>query len=92
MVPSQPFRAGATVLLYLIAVYTGVHASSICNRDNSAPTAAYNASKSYVGCYLDPKVSILTAAKLSTIGMTPQYCANWCGQRGFAYGGIEFGT
>ncbi|KAJ5900747.1 uncharacterized protein N7473_004817 [Penicillium subrubescens] len=92
MAPSQPFRAGATVLLSLMAVQTGVHASSVCNGDNSASTAAYNASKSYVGCYLDPKVTILTAAKLSTIGMTPQYCANWCGQRGFAYGGIEFGT
>jgi beta-D-xylosidase 4 len=92
MAPSQPFRTGATVLLSLIAVHTGVHASSVCNVDNSAPSTAYNASKSYVGCYLDPKVTILTAAKLSTIGMTPQYCANWCGQRGFSYGGIEFGT
>ncbi|KAJ5999878.1 hypothetical protein N7481_000287 [Penicillium waksmanii] len=92
MAPSQPFRAGATVLLSLIAVHTGVHAASVSNFDNSASKVAYDASKSYVGCYLDPKVSILTAAKLSTIGMTPQYCANWCGQRGFAYGGIEFGT
>ncbi|KAE8368166.1 glycoside hydrolase superfamily [Aspergillus caelatus] len=92
MAPSQPFWAGATVLLSLIAVHTGVYASSVCNTDSSAPTTAYYASKSYVGCYVDPKVTILTAAKLSTIGMTPQYCANWCGQRGFVYGGIEFGT
>lgn len=92
MTPFQPFRAGATVLLSLIALHTGVHASSVCNADNSAPTTAYNASKSYVGCYLDPKVQILTAAKFSTIGMTPQYCANLCGQRGYVYGGIEFGT
>ncbi|RAQ51277.1 exo-1 [Aspergillus flavus] len=92
MAPSQPFRVSATVLLSLMAVQTGVHAAFVCNHDNSEPTAVYNASKSYVGCYLDPKVTILTAAKLSTIGMTPQYCANWCGQRGFTYGGIEFGT
>ncbi|KAJ5483095.1 exo-1-4-beta-xylosidase bxlB [Penicillium diatomitis] len=23
--------------------------------------------------------------------MTPQYCANWCGERGFSYSGVEFG-
>ena len=92
MAPSQPFRVSATVLLSLMAVHTGVHAAFVCNDDNSESTAVYNAPKSYVGCYLDPKVTILTAAKLSTIGMTPQYCANWCGQRGFTYGGIEFGT
>lgn len=92
MTPSQLLRAGTKVLLSLIAGRTGVDASSICTVNNSEPTTAYNASTSYLGCYLDPKVTILTAAKLSTVSMTPQYCGKRCGQRGFAYGGIEFGT
>ncbi|KAJ5379806.1 glycoside hydrolase superfamily, partial [Penicillium cataractarum] len=85
-------RAATNLLLSLIAVSTGVQASFTCTMNSSSLATAYNASTSYLGCYLDPKVTILTAAKLSTIAMTPQYCANWCGQRGFAYGGIEFGT
>ena len=92
MIASQLVRAGTKVLLSLMAVTTGVHASSLCTSSSSAPTTAYNATTSYLGCYLDPHVTILTAAKLSTIAMTPQYCATWCGQRGFEYGGIEFGT
>ncbi|KAM3080833.1 hypothetical protein ACMFMF_002748 [Clarireedia jacksonii] len=24
--------------------------------------------------------------------MTPQFCVDWCGERGYTYGGIEFGT
>lgn len=93
MPSTRLFRAGAKALLSLVAVLTSVQASSTCNMNNgSAPATAYNASASYVGCYLDPSVSILTSAKLSTIIMTPEYCTNWCGERGFAYGGIEFGT
>lgn len=77
----------------VLAVFTSVQASSMCNGNNvSAPATNYNASYNYIGCYLDPNVSILTAAKLSTIIMTPEYCTSWCGQKGFAYGGIEFGT
>lgn len=77
----------------VLSVLTSVQASSMCNVNNvSATEVAYNASYDYVGCYLDPNVSILTAAKLSTIIMTPEYCTSWCGQKGFAYGGIEFGT
>jgi beta-D-xylosidase 4 len=92
MTISKLFRAGTKILMSLIAVHTSVQASSSCVSDSSAPATAYNASKSYLGCYLDLGVSILTAAKLSTVIMTPQYCANWCGQNGFQYGGIEFGT
>jgi hypothetical protein len=69
---------------------SAVGQSFACN--TSGGGAAYNATKQYLGCYNDPSVSILGAAKLSTIAMTPQYCANWCGTRGFGYGGIEFGT
>jgi beta-D-xylosidase 4 len=87
------FGAGVKALIPLIAVLISVQASSTCDVNNvSAPATAYNASASYIGCYLDPSVSILTEAKLSTIIMTPKYCTNWCGQKGFAYGGVEFGT
>lgn len=87
------FGAGVKALIALIAVLTSVQASSTCNINSvSTPVTAYNASASYVGCYLDPSVSILTEAKLSTIIMTPEYCTSWCGQKGFAYGGVEFGT
>lgn len=89
---SHPFRAGTKVLLSIMAVSTGVNATFTCTVNNTTSTTGYNATTSYLGCYLDPKVSILTAAKLSTIAMTPEYCATWCGKQGFAYGGIEFGT
>jgi beta-D-xylosidase 4 len=92
MSSSKLFPAAAKVLLPFIAVHTGVQASSVCSTSGSASAAAYNASANYLGCYMDPSVSILTAAKLSTIIITPQYCATWCGERGFAYGGVEFGT
>jgi beta-D-xylosidase 4 len=55
-------------------------------------SASYTAEISYLGCYNDSSVSILSAAKLSTIAMTPQLCGNYCGEKGFGYGGIEFGT
>ncbi|KAK4926090.1 hypothetical protein LTR49_007005 [Elasticomyces elasticus] len=54
--------------------------------------ASYNATIDYQGCYLDPSVSILGAVKLSTIAMTPQFCGNFCGARGYSYAGINFGT
>jgi beta-D-xylosidase 4 len=54
--------------------------------------SSYTADISYLGCYNDSSVSILSAAKLPTIAMTPQFCGNYCGEKGFAYGGIEFGT
>ena len=54
--------------------------------------ASYNATSEYLGCYLDPSVSILGAVKLSTIAMTPQFCTNFCGERGYSYAGINFGT
>lgn len=42
--------------------------------------------------YNDSSVSILSDLKLSSIAMTPQFCADFCGERGYAYGGINFGT
>jgi beta-D-xylosidase 4 len=59
---------------------------------SASASASYNATFTSLGCYNDSSVSILTAAKLSTIAMTPSYCASWCGERGYAFGGIEFGT
>ena len=61
-----------------------------CNASGAA--SSYNATANYLGCYLDPSVSILGAVKLSTIAMTPQLCTNFCGERGYSYGGINFGT
>ncbi|KFY12446.1 hypothetical protein V492_03851 [Pseudogymnoascus sp. VKM F-4246] len=92
MTVSKHFRVGATPLLFLTAFNFCAYASFKCDADDSGPGTAYNASSKYLGCYDDPHVSILSDAKLSTIAMTPQFCANWCGQRGFAHGGIEFGT
>ncbi|KAK5109975.1 hypothetical protein LTR62_006342 [Meristemomyces frigidus] len=57
----------------------------------SSAGATYNATSTYLGCYTGG-TSILSAAKLSTIAMTPQLCTTWCGERGFAYGGVVFGT
>jgi len=52
----------------------------------------YTADFKVLGCYNDSSVSILQDLKLSTIAMTPQFCADFCGERGYAYGGIDFGT
>lgn len=62
----------------------------ICDTSGTAPV--YNASSKYLGCYLDRTVSILQAAKLSTIAMTPQFCTNFCGKLGYKYAGVEFTT
>ncbi|KAH8799161.1 hypothetical protein F5884DRAFT_812990 [Xylogone sp. PMI_703] len=86
------FRVATKLLPLFMAVPMTILASPMCNVNSSALLTSYNASANYLGCYLDPSVTILTAAKLSTVIMTPQYCANWCGERGFAYGGVEFGT
>lgn len=68
------------------------HAQNDASQCSSSSSAAYNATFTTLGCYNDSSVSILSAAKLSTIAMTPSYCASWCGERGYAYGGINFGT
>ena len=60
--------------------------------ESSGSGSVYNGTGKYLGCYNDPSVSILSSAKLSSIAMTPNFCATFCGERGFAYGGIEFGT
>ena len=59
---------------------------------SNSSSAAFEATFTSLGCYNDSSVSILQAAKLSTIAMTPSFCASWCGERGYAYGGINFGT
>ncbi|KAK1819727.1 hypothetical protein LTR12_005897 [Friedmanniomyces endolithicus] len=76
---------------------TSLLASSAVAQSNftckSAGTGTtYNATSKYLGCYLDPSVSILGAVKLSTIAMTPQLCTSFCGARGYSYAGINFGT
>ena len=86
--PSTP---AALAALLAAAASVAAHGSTpfVCDGSSSEP---YHATKEYQGCYLDPGVNILREAKLSTIAMTPQYCANWCGGQGFAYGGVNFGT
>jgi beta-D-xylosidase 4 len=81
--------AAALLLLAPVGVIAQ-NGSFVC--DGSGDSAPYNATKKYLGCYMDSSVSILGEAKLSTIAMTPQYCANWCGGKGYGYGGILFGT
>jgi xylan 1,4-beta-xylosidase len=88
MVQQSRVAAAAALLSAAVSV-TAQNSSFVCGGSGGA---SYNATKQYLGCYLDPSVSILGQAKISTIGMTPQYCANFCGSRGYAYGGVEFGT
>jgi xylan 1,4-beta-xylosidase len=77
-------------LLSLMAAQAIASSPFVCGGSSSG--AVYNATKTYLGCYQDRSVSILAQAKAITIAMTPQYCANFCGERGYAYGGVEFGT
>jgi beta-D-xylosidase 4 len=93
MALSSISSAAVATLLFLAPVKVAAQNGSepfVC--DGSGDSAPYNATKEYLGCYQDSNVSILGEAKLSTIAMTPQYCANWCGGKGFGYGGILFGT
>ncbi|KAK3074396.1 hypothetical protein LTR53_003190 [Teratosphaeriaceae sp. CCFEE 6253] len=71
---------------------TSALAQSNFTCDSSGAVSGYNATSKYLGCYLDRQVSILGAVKLSTIAMTPQLCTNFCGERGYSFGGINFGT
>jgi hypothetical protein len=80
----------AVLLLFAPVEVIAQNVTFVC--DGSGDSAPYNATKKYLGCYMDSSVSILGEAKLSTIAMTPQYCANWCGGKGYGYGGILFGT
>jgi xylan 1,4-beta-xylosidase len=84
---ASTYTAVTAIVLSLVA---NASSAFVCSASGSA--SLYNATSKYLGCYLDPKVSILGQVKVSTIAMTPQYCANFCGVRGYAYGGVEFGT
>ncbi|KAK8880292.1 glycoside hydrolase [Apiospora arundinis] len=86
--PGAP-AAMATLLLSAASGVAGQGKPFVCDGSGAAP---YVATKEYLGCFQDPNVSILREAKISTIAMTPQYCANWCGVRGFAFSGMIFGT
>jgi xylan 1,4-beta-xylosidase len=91
MTMAKKANAAASAAVALLSVgATSVAAEFVCGASGSG--TSYNATIEYVGCYLDSSVSILGQAKFSSIGMTPQFCGNYCGQRGYAYGGVEFGT
>lgn len=81
--------AGSMSLLLLGAINSGVVLAQSCESGNGA---AYQGKFKSLGCYNDSSVSILASAKVSTVAMTPQYCADFCGARGYKYGGIEFTT
>lgn len=52
----------------------------------------YNASITYVGCYVDPLSPRDLAGPMLTVGNSnsPQYCADVCGAAGYSYSGVEF--
>jgi xylan 1,4-beta-xylosidase len=78
----------ASALSLLLSSRTAAESSKfVC--DPSAPL--YVANKTYMGCYNGANVRILSGAKLSTIDMTPQVCADNCGELGFIYSGIKPG-
>lgn len=81
-----------TVRSAMVAVIAQAILGQAFTCESSGSGAVYNGTGKYLGCYKDPSVSILSSAKLSSIAMTPSFCATYCGERGFAYGGIEFGT
>lgn len=88
MAPSNLLFRAITLLLAPLALAQN-DGSFQCSNSSSA---TFKADLTNLGCYNDSSVSILSAAKLSTIAMTPSFCASWCGERGYAYGGINFGT
>ena len=94
--PSAKMRV-SIIFVVRIAVFFCLSSQSQAKSSNFSCSAndlasRYNASTDYLGCYLDNNVKILTEAKISTIGMTPQFCGTFCGNKGYGYGVIEFGT
>jgi len=59
----------------------------VCNPE----ATPYSAKKTFVGCYDASSTNILTESKSSSITMTPQICANYCGEIGYVYSGIKPG-
>jgi hypothetical protein len=84
------FSAGSMSLI-VIGIFQSVLAQAQ-SCEASGGGSAYQGKFKSLGCYNDSSVSILSDAKVSTIAMTPQYCADFCGAIGYAYGGIEFTT
>lgn len=78
--------------LGLLLTWYGASAVYAKSCDASGGGSTYTGKYKSLGCYNDSMVSILSDAKVSTIAMTPQYCANFCGSRGYAYGTPEHDT
>ncbi|OQO08204.1 hypothetical protein B0A48_06999 [Cryoendolithus antarcticus] len=59
----------------------------------SAPNATqYNASTTYLGCWTDATVRTLDGPQINNAQLSPQYCANRCGNAGYIYSGVEYTT
>jgi xylan 1,4-beta-xylosidase len=82
--------AGPLGVFFLAAIGPALTTAQECDANGGG--SSYVADYTSLGCYNDSSVSILENLKVSTVAMTPQYCANFCGSRGYAYGGIEFTT
>ena len=65
----------------------GPSSGSVCN----ANATSYVANATFVGCYDASSTNILTESKSSSVSMTPQVCADYCGEIGFVYSGIKPG-
>ncbi len=87
-----PFKRLVGQLSLLLTSTLGPSLSAAQTCDTSGGGAQYHGKFKSLGCYNDSSVSILSNAKVSTVAMTPQYCADFCGARGYGYGGIEFTT
>jgi beta-D-xylosidase 4 len=59
----------------------------------SSPNATqYNASTTYLGCWTDSTTRTLNGPQINNANMSPQYCANRCGNAGYNYSAVEYTT
>lgn len=81
-------RRGTVLLIALLS--PSLITAQECNASGGG--SSYTGDFEALGCYNDSSVSLLGDLKVSTVAMTPQYCADFCGARGYEFGGIIFTT
>ncbi|KAK2021990.1 hypothetical protein LX32DRAFT_733097, partial [Colletotrichum zoysiae] len=76
-------------ILTALSLLSGTQADPfVCSEDSFS---SYTATKDYVGCF-EGGGGFFDKGKLYSVAMTPQGCSDYCGERGFVYGGIFSGN
>ncbi|OJJ42779.1 hypothetical protein ASPZODRAFT_2119063 [Penicilliopsis zonata CBS 506.65] len=72
------------------AAPTSSSSSSSSSSSCGKPLTVYNASITHLGCYTDATGSTLTGINSAPDSFdAPQFCADWCGELGYQYSGVQ---